>query len=166
MSAFDKCIEVILKNEGGYVNHPADPGGETNFGIAKRFFPGVDIKNLTKEQAIGIYHANYWKPMNLDGIWDGELVLQVFDFGVNAGKRRSIRTLQRIVGAGADGIIGPQTTKMVNYFKPVRKDGVCYTLLEFFKDERKAYYINLADRKPSLNVFLRGWLNRIEHTHL
>ena len=55
---FNKCIKIILRNEGGYVNHPSDPGGETNMGIAKRFYPNLDIENLTEEEAIKIYYED------------------------------------------------------------------------------------------------------------
>ena len=61
-TTFDEIIEVVLEHEGGYVNDPHDAGGETNFGIAKRWYPDVDIKNLTKEQAKKIYHQDYWSP--------------------------------------------------------------------------------------------------------
>ena len=60
ISKFDEIIEVVLEHEGGYVNDPKDPGGETNFGIAKRSHPDVDIKNLTKESAKEIYKEVYW----------------------------------------------------------------------------------------------------------
>ena len=57
---FDDIIKVVLKHEGGYVNDPKDPGGETNFGIAKRSHPDVDIENLTEDEAKDIYKEHYW----------------------------------------------------------------------------------------------------------
>lgn len=152
-----KCIDIILKNEGGYVNHPNDPGGETNFGIAKKFYPDLDIKNLTHNQAIEIYHLDYWDKMNLLGINNENLVLHLFDMGVNAGIKTAIKMIQRIVGAKADGSIGPITTGLINDYPE--------DLAELYKAERKKYYSNLARRKPDLQVFLNGWLNRIENTH-
>ena len=92
---FTRCIEVVLRNEGGYVNHPEDPGGETNMGIAKKFYPELDIKNLTRNQAVEIYFRDYWSRMNVKAIYDENLALQVFDMGVNAGIRTAIRILQR-----------------------------------------------------------------------
>ena len=62
------CIEVVLKSEGGYVNDPHDPGGETNFGISKRAYPSVDIKHLTKEGAIAIYKKDYWDKIKGDDL--------------------------------------------------------------------------------------------------
>ncbi len=153
---FLKCIKVVLKNEGGYVNNPKDPGGETNYGIAKKFYPNLDIKNLTKEQAIDIYYKDYWLPMNLEGILNNELILQVFDFGVNAGRKVSIRMLQRIVKTEDDGIIGPKTIKAINESE--------LPLLDIFKKRRKIFYMNLAARKPELEIFLNGWLRRIDKT--
>lgn len=159
---FLKCIDIVLKNEGGYINHPSDPGGETNmgserkFGIAKRFYPHEDIKNITKERAIEIYYKDYWLPMNLSKIINEDLVLQVFDFGVNAGIRRSIKMLQKLVEVEADGIIGKTTTEVVN---KQNKD-----IVERFKNRRRIYYMNLAAQKPKLEVFLVGWLRRVDKT--
>lgn len=153
---FCKCIPVILRNEGGYVNHPNDPGGETNFGIAKKFYPDLDIKNLTRTQAIKIYYEDYWTPMNLTGINNELLVLQVFDFGVNAGRKVSIRLLQRIVNVDDDGIVGPITRAAVN--------SSTIDVLDKFMQRRKLFYMNLAARKPELEVFLKGWLRRVDKT--
>lgn len=155
---FNKCIEVVLKNEGGYVNHPNDPGGETNFGIAKRFFPDEDIKNLTIERAKELYYSRFWLPMNLEGIIYEEIVLQIFDFGINAGRGRAIKKAQKLCGIEVDGICGPNTTKAINNYVG--------DFLEAYKAKRKEYYIRLAERKPKLKVFLKGWLNRVNHTHL
>jgi lysozyme family protein len=154
---FTKSINIILENEGGYVNHPSDPGGETRFGIAKKFYPDLDIKNLTRNQAIEIYFRDYWSKMNLHNIYDENLVLQVFDMGVNAGIRTAIKIVQRIVEAEPDGIIGEETTTLINDYQD--------DLLELYKQERKKYYFDLARRKPALRVFLKGWINRIDNTH-
>lgn len=154
---FNRCIRVVLQNEGGYVNHPNDPGGETNMGIAKKFYPNLDIKNLTKNQAIEIYRNDYWNKMNLIEIYDENLVLQIFDMGVNAGIKTAIKMVQRIVEAEVDGWIGEETTRLINKSE--------IDLAEFYKQERKKYYFSLARRKPDLQVFLAGWLNRIDHTH-
>lgn len=154
---FNRCIQVILRNEGGYVNHPNDPGGETNMGIAKKFYPDLDIKNLTKNQAIEIYHKDYWNKMNLIDIYDENLVLQIFDMGVNAGIKTAIKIIQRIVEAEVDGCIGEETTKLINKSE--------IDLTDLYRQERKKYYFSLARRKPNLQVFLAGWLNRIDHTH-
>ena len=82
---FDKIIEKVLEHEGGYVNDPDDLGGETNYGITKRFFPDVDIKNLTKEQAKKIYHQDYWRPAKCDEV-PNHLKHIYFDMCVNFGE--------------------------------------------------------------------------------
>jgi len=156
---------VIFKNEGGYVWHPNDPGGETKYGIAKKFFPNEDIKNLTKGKAKELYRYHFWNTMNLEGINDENLILQIFDFGINAGRGRSIKLIQGIVGAKPiDGICGPITKDKINSFVPIKKDSGTYSAIDLFKEGRKNYYIDLANRKPVMNVFLPGWLNRIEKT--
>jgi lysozyme family protein len=150
-----KCISIILNNEGGYVNHPNDPGGETKYGISKRAFPHLDIKNLTKDQAIDIYHKKYWQPMNLDMIEEDELKLHLFDQGVNSGTKRAVKLLQKELSLVADGIIGNMTASAVNGK---------FTAFDY-KRVRKSFYIRLAE-KPKMGVFLKGWLYRVEHTHL
>lgn len=152
---FNRCIAVVLMNEGGYVNNIYDSGGETNFGIAKRFYPSLDIKNLTMNDAIQIYFRDYWSKMNLIGIKDENLILQIFDMGVNAGIRTAIKIIQKIVNIKQDGIIGPKTLSLINDSE---------NIVEQYKQERKNYYISLAKRKPELQIFLAGWLNRIERT--
>jgi lysozyme family protein len=153
---FNKCIEVILKNEGGYVNHPSDPGGETNMGITKRNYPDLNIKALTKQKAISIYYVDYWMPMKLEILNDDDLILQVFDMGVNAGIRTAIKLLQRLVGVTDDGHIGLRTVRAVAEF-----DGDVYT--EYVK-RRKLYYVTLVQKKEQLRPFIKGWLARVEHT--
>ena len=85
---FEKSVEFVLKSEGGYVNNPADPGGETNFGISKRAYPNVDIKNLTRESAIKIYETDYWFKSGADKLpWP--LCLVHFDSAVQHGNKRA-----------------------------------------------------------------------------
>lgn len=108
MSAFPMMIDRILGHEGGYVNDPADPGGETNWGISKRAYPSVDIRALTKDQAIEIYHKDYWTPLRLEGFADG-VAYQLLDSAVNSGIGQSIRFVQRAVGVADDGVAGPVT---------------------------------------------------------
>ena len=87
---FDRAIDFVLRHEGGYVNDPRDPGGETNFGISRRAYPTLDIKNLTKEQATGIYRKDYWDKVGGDILpWPWDLIL--FDTAVNQGVAWAIR---------------------------------------------------------------------------
>jgi len=158
---FLRCINVILKNEGGYVNHPDDPGGETSMGIARMFYPDLDIKNLNREQAVEIYFDDYWLPMNLTGIYDENLVLQIFDFGVNTRSKRygfntALKAIQRIVDVQQDGKLGPITKDAINNY--------IGDIVHLYIDERKKYYFDLTRRKPELQVFLAGWIKRAENT--
>lgn len=94
---FDKLISFVLEEEGGYVNHPSDPGGETKFGISKRSYPNVDIKNLTKPQAIEIYRKDYWKDE-----WEKlgmPLAMCMLDTSVNMGKSRAEKFLSGCGGS-------------------------------------------------------------------
>lgn len=95
-TAFDR----LMGHEGGYVNDPNDPGGETNWGISKRSYPGVDIRNLTREGARIIYRRDFWDVVS--GIPDS-IKFQVFDAAVNHGVSAAIRMLQRAIGVADDG---------------------------------------------------------------
>lgn len=103
---FDTAFDRLFGNEGGYSNDPNDPGGETNWGISKRSYPDVDIKNLTKDGAKAIYRRDFWDRIMADGLPDS-LAYQVFDFGVNAGIETAVRKLQAAVGVADDGHWGP-----------------------------------------------------------
>ncbi len=95
MSDFPRALGIVLRFEGGYVNHPQDPGGETKYGISKRAYPDLDIKALTKAQAGEIYRKDYWEPLRCDELaWPLNLVH--FDAGVNHGKGQARKFLLRV----------------------------------------------------------------------
>lgn len=152
MSYFLKAIIPVLEHEGGYVNHPADPGGETNFGITKRVYPNLDIKSLTKDQAIGIYHRDYWMPY-MDKIKDYRVAAKLFDMSVNMGHSRANKILQKSLFITADGVFGPQTLIAVNKAVPD-------TLLKEIITNQLEFYDNLVQKKPDMLVFLKGWTKR------
>jgi lysozyme family protein len=108
MSAFDTAINRLLGNEGGYVNNPADPGGETNWGISKRSYPNLDIATLTREAAIAIYKSDFWDKVDGDALPPG-VGFQMLDFAVNSGIGTATRALQRAVGVADDGAFGPMS---------------------------------------------------------
>jgi len=108
MNVFDKAFNIVIGSEGGYVNSPSDPGGETNFGICKRSYPRIDIKALTPDKAKQIYLTDYWIKAHCDELpWP--LALYVFDCAVNQGPAVAIRLLQESVGVTVDGVFGPHT---------------------------------------------------------
>lgn len=106
MITFDQTFERLLGNEGGYSNDPRDPGGETNWGISKRSYPDVDIKDLSKDNAKQIYLRDFWRPL---GDAPGAVKFQVFDFAVNSSMQTAIRKLQAAIGVADDGHWGPMS---------------------------------------------------------
>lgn len=164
MADFEKAIPIILKWEGGYVNHPSDPGGATNRGIiftlykqyclAMGLSPTIEgLKNLTENQAKFIYQENFWNRMKGDLIKDQQLANIIFDGYVNMGGR-TLKMWQQCAGVDIDGVIGPNTLAVTNMASG-------RVLFDCIKDRRTMYYKDLAERKPSMKVFLKGWLNRI-----
>ena len=150
---FDDIIEVVLHHEGGYVNDPDDPGGETNFGIAKRSHPDVDIANLTKDGAKEIYKEHYWDRNKVEDLPE-DLRHIYFDMCVNQGIGRAVKIMQRAANAkGADlvvdGGMGPKTIGAM--------DGV---ELDRVRAYRVKYYADLVTRKPDLEKFYFGWFRR------
>ena len=157
---YDKCLKAILHHEGGYVNHPKDPGGETNLGVTKRVYEefggAKDMKDLTVEDVAPIYKKGYWDKMKGDDLPSG-LDLCVFDFGVNAGPGRSAKYLQTMIGTVADGGIGPNTLKAVNAY--VSEHGIEKSI-ENFQEARQGYYEKLS----TFETFGRGWTRRVTET--
>lgn len=107
-SAFKAAVAVVLRLEGGYVNDPRDPGGETNMGISKRSYPNEDLVNLTLERAREIYKKDYWDRIRGDEL-PVRLALAVFDCAVNQGVPVAIRLLQITLQVEVDGELGPLT---------------------------------------------------------
>lgn len=150
---FIKFFNRLMKYEGGYVNDPDDPGGETKFGISKRAYPDEDIANLSEARAMQIYYEDYYSRVKADQMPE-RIAWQVFDFGVNAGVERSARTLQRLVGARPDGKIGPTTIALVNRHKGE------FPLHILFMSARIRHYLDLTEKNIRNMKYLRGWLLR------
>lgn len=109
---FSRNIDRVLGHEGRYVNDPDDPGGETNWGISKRSYPHVNIKELGREDAIAIYYRDFWLKILGDQLSDGASY-QLLDSAVNSGVIQSIRFMQRALGVADDGIFGPHSQKVL-----------------------------------------------------
>lgn len=131
-SRFDAFIGPLLNSEGGYVNDPNDHGGETRFGISKRSFPSLDIKNLTRDKAKEIYYNNYYKRSGADKIADPRLAELHFDAAVNHGIGGANRLMKRSGGT-----------------------------YEGYLAARYQYYDNIVARDPSQRKFYKGWMNRM-----
>lgn len=110
---FNQAFDRLMVSEGGYVNNPDDPGGETNFGVSKRSYPEVDIKGLTRDDAKAIYLRDFWERGGMDQ-FDGAIAFQFFDLAVNCGIQTAARMLQRAAGVADDGRIGPVTVAAIN----------------------------------------------------
>ena len=155
LKEFDDIIEITLEHEGGYVNDPNDLGGETNFGIAKRFYPDVDIENLTKDEAKDIYRRDYWDKNKVDDMPE-QLRHIYFDMCVNQGKGTAVKVLQRACNSKkadlkVDGGLGPMTLAAIQKYNPSLPRVRCYRL---------KHYYDLVNRKPEQEKFLFGWYRR------
>jgi lysozyme family protein len=144
---FIEAFNRLIKNEGGYVNNPADPGGETNWGISKRSYPNVDIKHLTREGAAQIYMRDFWDVL---GEADPAIKFQVFDFAVNSGVQTAIRKLQAAIGVADDGHWGPASAARLAVMD---KNDVLLRLL----GKRLRFMASLT----TWQTFGKGWANRI-----
>jgi lysozyme family protein len=157
---FDKCLEMLLHHEGGFVNHPDDPGGMTNLGVTKAVYDDFigrestedEMRALTPADVAPIYKKKYWDKVRGDDLPSG-LDWAVFDWGVNSGTGRSAKALQKIIGAKADGAIGPKTLAQLSEHDP--EDVV----REMYK-VRQDFYEGLR----TFATFGRGWSRRNTET--
>lgn len=149
MSAFDRAVAIVLQHEGGYVNDPRDPGGETRYGISKRAYPGEDIAGLTIERAKEIYRRDYWNRVRGDELPEA-LAIALFDYAVNSGVSTAVWALQRVVGVPSDGIIGPKTLAAI---RPLKASDCVVNL----QAERMVFLARL----PTFADFGRGWTRRV-----
>ncbi|XXT22748.1 glycosyl hydrolase 108 family protein [Sorangium sp. So ce429] len=162
---FDTCIEFLLKWEGGFSDHPADPGRATCMGITQKTYDGHcarrgrarrSVRGITRDEAIEIYAERFWAPLRCDRV-SPPLDLVVLDTGVNMGTSRAVKLLQASLGVAVDGILGPQTLGALE-----AQRAALPALVSDYLARRGRYYRALVARTPSLGVFLGGWLNRLE----
>ncbi|MBA56327.1 MAG: hypothetical protein CMK89_17905 [Pseudomonadales bacterium] len=171
MSMIDDMIENVLRLEGGYVDHPADRGGPTNYGITQktlsRYYGRAatpqEVRSLSKEVAEEIYRRNYYKAPGIDTLPD---LIQpfIFDSAVNHGPRRAIKFLQNVCNEAGyrpmlsvDGAVGPNTRRAAEW--ALQHMGT--VLLEALIEERRNFYLMIVEANPSQKVFLKGWMNRV-----
>jgi lysozyme family protein len=159
---FRDCLELVLKHEGGYIDHPKDPGGRTNLGVTQRVWeewighPATekDMRELTPAIVAPMYEMKYWRTSYCEKLPRG-LDLLVFSMAVNAGSGRSVKLLQDAIGVVADGIIGPRTMARIN-------EANVETLIDKFSEARTDYYKGLK----LFPVFGRGWVARTDKERL
>lgn len=149
MNPFDKALDFVLSQEGGYSNDVRDSGGETNFGISKKAYPDEDIKNMTRERAGELYRRDYYDKCNC-GSLPFPVALMLFDAAVNQGPARAARMLQEAVKVHVDGVIGQETVEAVNRL------GIKETLAAFAG--KRAFQYGLH---PQFVAYGFGWLRRL-----
>ena len=157
---FDEALKAVLKHEGGFVNHPKDPGGMTNLGVTKRVWEEwvgkkvdeKEMRGLTPALVAPMYRKQYWDAVKGDDLPEGIDYL-LFDFAINAGPVRAIRTLQKAMGLTTDGIIGPKTLGVL-------KDSSREEMVARFSEEKEAFYRSLN----TFSTFGKGWLRRVAET--
>jgi lysozyme family protein len=155
---YDACLAHVLKNEGGYVDHPEDPGGATNMGITigtlrswrKRPVTKADVKALKLPEVATIYRANYWDAVQGDKLPAG-LDLVAFDAAVNSGTSRGAKWLQRALDVNPDGRIGPQTILAAQNADPVNTINRALT-----------YRMDFVRGLGTWATFGKGWTRRMD----
>lgn len=161
-SNWQKSFELMLKSEGGYVNNPADPGGMTNLGVTKATWENwvgresdeAEMRGLTPEKVEPLYKKKFFDAVRGDELPVG-LDYLLFDFAVNAGAGRAIKTLQSAVGVTPDGGFGSMTMAAVQALNPQE-------LIEKFSQAKEDFYRSL----PTFATFGGGWLNRVADVKL
>ena len=155
---FDTCLYEVLKHEGGFVNHPADPGGMTNLGVTKKAWEEyvghavteADMQALTHEIVKPFYRKRYWDACKCDSLHAG-VDYVVFDVAVNSGTGRAAKFLQEAVGVTADGSVGPRTVAAADGFG-------ANLIIHKICDRRESFYRSL----PTFPTFGKGWLRRCD----
>ena len=159
---WDKCFDLVIVNEGGYVDNKLDPGGATNWGCTQAVWEGYighkvsvdDMKALTKEDVKPLYKKRYWDAIHGDAIPSG-LDYCLFDCAINSGVNRSAKIIQEIVGVFADGAIGNNTVSAITQLNPV-------TAINEFCDKRQAFLESLK----TFPVFGKGWSKRVSEVRI
>jgi lysozyme family protein len=147
---FDTAFDKLIGHEGGYTFNLHDPGGETKFGISKRSYPTLDIKNLTVADAKAIYKRDYWDRAQCDKL-PTDLAFDLFDGAVNSGIGQSIRWLQRAVGVADDGVVGPVTLGVI---QRLNDDSA-------IRARYNGHRLDFMTKLSTWDVFGKGWARRV-----
>ena len=165
MERFARCLDVVLAQEGGYADHPADPGGATNMGITRKTLarwrevapwwalPKDAVRALDRDEAARIYEAEYWRAVRGDELPAG-LDLALFDYAVNSGPARAAKALQAILEVAADGVIGPLTLGALR--ARIAAEGVAAIIVALCGGR-----LDFLQRLASFTMFGRGWTRRV-----
>lgn len=178
MADFTKAFNQMIANEGGYVNDPDDPGGETYKGISRKTWPNcqiwviidalkqksalnrvpvtsaeIEIDNQLQYEVKQFYYLNFWQKIKGDAITDQEVANSIFDFAVNAGISTSASLAQLVSGAAVDGVIGHDSILEINAFDPDH-------FLAAFTVAKIARYVNIVKKRPTSRKYFYGWVLR------
>lgn len=162
MADYKKLIPTVLKFEGGFANHPSDPGGATNSGVTLSTFRSVygkdktvqDLKNMTMEQWEYIFKTRFWNRWKADDI-DNQAIANLLVDWLWASGVYGIKYPQEVLGVKTDGIVGLKTLAAINYY-PNKKE-----LFEKLWNRRKRHFEDIVRNRPQSKVFLKGWLRRL-----
>ena len=152
------ALEFTERHEGGYSNTPGDQGGETKFGISKRIYPKIDIKNLSRNQAREIYKRDYWDKVQAESL-PSDVAKVVFDTSVHSGVPMAAKHLQTAIGANPDGIVGPRTLKKLDKYLV---DKSSYDLAKSLIEKRRWLLTRIAVKKDSQRQFYSPWMKRVD----
>jgi len=176
MADFNHALGVVLKNEGGFVNHSLDPGGKTNLGVTQKTLKGMQaarlvpelegkrVEDLTHDDAALIYRRGYWDTVQGDHIISSLVATEVFDTAVNASPEKAVKLLQEALnglaeaGLAEDGSMGPRTLKALNGYLSSRSMNEVI-LVKALNGLQFGFYWSLVKARPALRVFLEGWIN-------
>ena len=172
MADFISAFNATMQSEGGYVNDPQDPGGETYKGIARKFnskwegwtdidtakreksFPAnLENNTVLQEKIKAYYRSNYWDTLRGDEISDQQVAASIFDFAVNAGAVISAKLAQLTINEQPDGIIGPVTLLKINATDS-------HSFLALFALHKIARYVNICEQRPDSKKYFFGWVKR------
>ena len=162
MAKYEKLIPTVLKWEGGFVNHPSDPGGAPNSGVTLSTFRNVygedktvqDLKNMTREQWEYIFKTRFWDRWKADDI-DNQAIANLLVDWLWASGVYGIKYPQEVLGVKTDGIVGLKTLAAINYY-PNKKE-----LFDKLWNRRKKHFEDIVRYRPQSKVFLKGWLRRL-----
>ncbi len=156
MAEFLPAVQYMLVNEGGFSDNPNDPGGATNFGILQRDMPGVNIRFITRDQAMSFYQSNYWNKAPYANLTSQEVATKLFDMHVNLGLVAAVTIAQHALGfqsADVDGNMGPMTVNAINAATPAPFLAAMINLIT-------THYKLLESKNPRLMAFDKGWMAR------
>jgi lysozyme family protein len=161
---FDRALSDVLQHEGGFVDHPADRGGATNFGITQSVYddyrrksgtPLQSVKNISHPEVSQIYRDQYWTPSGAAQLAssDAWLAQFVFDYAVHSGVRTAVQSLQRLLGVKVDGVFGPITLRAtLGHINNIKLRYIA---------QRYEFLADIVRRNPSQSVFILGWTRRL-----